>query len=276
MLALILSLALAQPAPGYLSLLGGAPVRLCQTGPALPPGRIAAGVPYAPMCGGASSLLKDLVAYYNFDNQANDSLGSYNGTAVGAWGGPPPFYVTGFIGSGAFSMSPGAVPITFNQGWWLSNVAIPQIPLGVEWTVAGWVNFAGPAQTPDFVISYITGGSEGLRANIGSAPYYTKQGGTYNAVTVLASGWHHIGATYSASDTKTLRLYVDGALDAVHVNVALGGGFTAWTPNQFFGSNFDRTGRSAIGDEWGFWSRALTAAEVLQLYNGGAGITYPF
>ena len=29
-------------------------------------------------------------------------------------------------------------------------------------------------------------------------------------------------------------------------------------------------------DELGIWSRVLTADEVTELWNGGAGITYPF
>jgi hypothetical protein len=47
---------------------------------------------------------------------------------------------------------------------------------------------------------------------------------------------------------------------------------------------FDLGANSAAGglhwdgalDEWGFWARTLTSDERAALYNGGAGLAYPF
>lgn len=276
MTSLLLALLLAQPSGTVLEPMSGMPVRLCAEGPAAING-IFPGVPYVPVCNNRDSLLDGLMAYYTFDGNALDSLGNYNGTAVGASSLPPPFYVTGLIGS-AFSMSPGGTPITSNQFWWLSQVSMADIPLGVEWSAAGWVNFAGPTQTPDYVFGFKTGSSElqGIRANSGSVASFKFGGGTYNGNATISTGWHHIAMTYSATDNKTLRIYLDCTLDATHANVQLGAGFTDFTPNQFFNSNFDRTGRTAIGDEWGAWNRPLTQAEITRLCNGGVGRTYPF
>jgi hypothetical protein len=88
----------------------------------------------------------------------------------------------------------------------------------------------------------------------------------------LADGiWHHIVVTYN-SDSHKVTTYLDGNYvteDTSKVlNITDGNGFYIGVGSQgpYMG----------LIDEVGLWSRALTGEEVGILYNGGAGLQYPF
>lgn len=94
-------------------------------------------------------------------------------------------------------------------------------------------------------------------------------------VALDTTTWHHLVLTYN-SGTTAFKGYYDG----VEVISTTGSG------NGSIGisSEFTVGGSPSIGgqyvesymDEIGVWSRDLTGAEVTTLYNGGAGLTYPF
>lgn len=102
---------------------------------------------------------------------------------------------------------------------------------------------------------------------------------TYN-VTLGTSAWNHIVYTY---DGTSLRGYLNGSLVAgptaysgsgagagIDIFEIMGHNNSAGNP-QYSGLEFN-----GLVDETGIWSRALTGAEITQLYNGGAGLAYPF
>lgn len=90
------------------------------------------------------------------------------------------------------------------------------------------------------------------------------------------------GVTFNTTDWFFCVFVYDGADQIGYVNgvektrrtVSLNTG----TGNFTIGNYPAQTGVSWDGkiDEIGFWSRALTGAEITQLYNGGAGLQYPF
>jgi hypothetical protein len=93
------------------------------------------------------------------------------------------------------------------------------------------------------------------------------------APTATAGVWQHLVATY---DGANLKIYLNNALQDTQ----------AWTKTIAYASNTPGIGfrnltsdsgwmNGAI-DEVGLWSRALTLAEIDWLYNGGAGVQYPF
>ena len=71
--------------------------------------------------------------------------------------------------------------------------------------------------------------------------------------------WHHVVGTY---DGTTLRLYVDGVLDASSV---VGGTSLNVTADIKLGHHFSSTNNTLVGElgEVGLWDRALTETEVL-------------
>ena len=92
-------------------------------------------------------------------------------------------------------------------------------------------------------------------------------GGNY----ITHSAWNHIVFT---SDGEMLRLYnnnieLDSSSFAYDIgylqdsSIVIGG---TWDGNSFGGRI----------DELGVWDRALSTSEISQLYNGGAGLAYPF
>lgn len=94
--------------------------------------------------------------------------------------------------------------------------------------------------------------------------------GTY---TINDGGWHLLTLT---GNTTRINFYVDSALDTggsppastfVSQNESISGLYS-------FGSGYLQFWTGGI-DECGYWNRTLSQDEVTQLYNGGAGITYP-
>jgi hypothetical protein len=95
--------------------------------------------------------------------------------------------------------------------------------------------------------------------------------GLYGTTTVTAAmGWVHLVATY---DGTTARIYFNGDEENSAAKSAI-----SYSDGPFV---IGKTGSAAAyyngyADEVGIWSRAITADEVVSLYNGGAGLAYPF
>lgn len=84
--------------------------------------------------------------------------------------------------------------------------------------------------------------------------------------------WAHIVCWYDSSDQK-VRLRIDDSITYVSPTSA-----ALPTPTSFVLALLGNTGGgetvNGLVDEWGFWKRLLTAAEITALYNGGAGLPY--
>jgi len=85
---------------------------------------------------------------------------------------------------------------------------------------------------------------------------------------------YHIGVTYDAS---TIKLYVNASEE--DSDTASGDGTGSPASVIALGTGlFPAVDNPATGvvDEWYFENRGLSGTEITQLYNGGAGISYPF
>lgn len=90
--------------------------------------------------------------------------------------------------------------------------------------------------------------------------------------TFTNNTWHFFVVSYDAA-TGTLSARMNGSETAS--TLALTGGIQAPSPNQlsmFFGMGAGSAG--GLIDSYGLWNRVLSNAEVLALYNGGAGRSY--
>lgn len=87
--------------------------------------------------------------------------------------------------------------------------------------------------------------------------------------TVSNSTWYHIVGTYNGSQMK---FYINGQLQATtdETNSYSGEGLYL---GRYPGNTFYFNGRI---DEAGMWDRVLSGDEISELYNSGAGLTYPF
>lgn len=97
-------------------------------------------------------------------------------------------------------------------------------------------------------------------------------GYTYYPTTLTAGTWYHIVTTYDGTNS---RIYVNGVLQATAAQSGNGSGTTT---SRFFIMNSTQTTTlyfSGLVDEVGIWNRAVTSAEVVQLYGAGFGYAYP-
>jgi hypothetical protein len=212
--------------------------------------------------GGTSSNLNNgLVSYYKFDGDANDSVGSNDGTVSGATQTS-----SGKINQ-AYSFDGNNDYITY--GDILNSTFITN-----TFSISCWV----------YITDYTDGdGYHGMIIN----KWHTSDSSD-NAFILYCDGswntngadtaftqpslntWHHIVVTM---DGGTAKIYLDGSLDATGTGHDCNTTTYPLRIGNLWNNAYDFTGTI---DEVGIWSRALTSQEVSELYNSGAGLSYPF
>lgn len=219
-----------------------------------------------------STLLNDLGGYWKLDGNSNDSLGVSNGVDGTV------SYVTGKISQG----------VTGLTGWAVSLGINAQIKPTAAITVAGWFKWtsfqanaralsdwhqSGVADRWILTLENGAGGDvEVIVGNLNEVSVVVLHLGTGLAGNVLVTGtWYHLAFTY---DGSTVRAYRDGVqVDSASLSGVMNGGGPAVRigTQAEAGNTMD-----GIVDEVGIWSRALTGAEMTELYNSGTGVQYPF
>jgi len=208
------------------------------------------------------ALTDNILAYWNFNNDGSgvlslvdstgngNTLANINNVTLG----------TGIIdGDAVFSSNnqylenTGSAGISLNStiSFWFKGID----PIGGFNICGQW--------TDSWVIG--SNGSGGLyfvtnEYGVINLPYYNTFDGT----------WHFYVLRI---DDGTLTFYVDGAINSGPHTIGDRYSSQALTIGATVGYE-----NSIIGDidEFGIWNRALTGAEITQLYNGGSGLTYPF
>jgi len=225
------------------------------------------------------ALTDNIVSYWKLDEasgNAADSVGANTLTNSNAT------YAAGKINNGAvfngttaiLSSSAFAVPttaLTFSA--WINADTLPSS--GVLAAVIS--KYTTAAQTGGvYILLYNDGGTQ----KIHFTAYNSSTGLDATASktqTLSTSTWYYLVGTYTtAGGTK---LYINGTEVATNTDTGdlfnpSGRVLTVGCQN-YDGSNNVRFFDGMI-DEVGVWSRALSSTEVTALYNGGAGLQYPF
>jgi hypothetical protein len=236
-----------------------------------------------------SDFLTDLVAYYAFQNNVNDSLGVHNGTEIGS-----PTYTTGINGQG----------IDFGNDATLRYVDVADSDdfsftdgtNDLPFSISLWVNFSSFSSTGNWLISKRDNSSirsewqfirlssnNAIRLNLYS-------GGAQTNVILVESNsfsttgsWAHLVATYNGSGNQSgLNLYINGSLNVASrtqtgTYVGMNNTASVVTIGQAKFSVVNTLKHRGLLDEIAVWkNRELTSTEVTQLYNAGAGKFYPF
>jgi len=205
------------------------------------------------------------IAYYKFDGNANDSLGSYNGTTSNV------SYVAGKINQAgdfdsafsSFFEIPATLPIITGNitfSFWAKRYSLN----GINNTIfSRWLN----SVSGRFYYIYFTPNNE-LEIDI---PYV-----------------YGVSTTSTFTDTSSLHLYTivkNGNSLIVYVDGTLNQTFSFPYSPDSTSSGIPYIGRNSgavdsffdgVIDEFGIWNVALTAGQVSELYNNGNGISYPF
>lgn len=215
------------------------------------------------------ALTDNLVSYWKLDSNSNDSLGVSNGTDTAITYSTP-----SKIGNAAqFNGTTSRV----NLGTGNACTAGLTISMWVQTSaITGQLLFSKTngvsAATDSYYVYYYNAGGSNMKiqgfVGSGTADYYTD-----STIVSLASMSHVV----FTDDKTTSSIYINGALNTslAHTALASLNGAASRTWIGAFGSTPSLFMNGSI-DEVGLWNRAITLSEVGQLYNGGAGLTYPF
>lgn len=204
----------------------------------------------------------------------SDVLGNYIGTPPS---GSIPVFTTGKIGN-AFSFDGVNDYIPFPTNSWNSLI-------GTDLTISLWVKFASTSnQTLISNMSY-TGAWNGweIRLVSGQPIYYVynnsiNQAGVVGS-TITTNTWYHIVATRKRGVIS--KIYINGSLVATDSNTGepiVSGTFYPNIGHLQYSSTFHGlyTTNGTLIDSVNLWSKEISADEVTQLYNLGAGVQYPY
>lgn len=218
----------------------------------------------------------NLIAYYPFDTNAKDAVGTYHLTTIGA-----PSFVPGVVNNAAYFPNPS------NGGGfghsWFENTAIGSAITGPPCTFACWFNFtaavSGSYQPTIFALGS-NAGNPSLVVNINPSPSWmivTVNTGTVafpvNNYSVSPNTWYHVAVTYDNSNIVT---YVNGS----SINsTAMTGNFVVSAANSLLrigsypNTSGNGTGFQGMIDDFRIYNRAITAAEVSRLYSARPSVT---
>lgn len=222
---------------------------------------------------GGNGMLTSLVGYWKLDGDATDASGNgLNGTATSV------SWVSAIINQGASFSGSANVDLT-------GNAALKT----QQMSVAGW--FKWGAFTTDnraasdwhqsasldrwLVYDNGTGVVDGYMNTAANGVTFSQKG-PVSFGTLSTGTWYHLALTYDGSIIKSYRNGANiGTLDtsaSSGTTLRVGTGSTLRLGKQAETG----PGSSLIIDEFGYWSAALSGAQVSALYNSGAGLAYPF
>jgi hypothetical protein len=209
------------------------------------------------------------MSWWRAETNANDSVGNNNGTLINGT------YASGEVGE-AFSFSGSN-----------SYVSIPDSPsldsLTNSITLELWMKAGQTNANADWKGIVTKGNSAAwrLQATAGAQTLTWNFNTSVNSFFITGTRnvndgqWHHVAATY---DGANMFLYVDGSLDAsapatgsilpASDLVCIGANSKAYVPScgcQQLGYFFN-----GLIDEVSLYNRALSAAEILAIYNAGS------
>lgn len=213
-----------------------------------------------------STLTTGLTAFWKFNGDGTDATGTYNLTAVNS-----PTFEAGVVSQATKCLSASA------QSWYYPNNPA-FLPGNTDFSVAGWVYEISSLDTSMInVYNATTAGSWQLK--LGGAPALRVTNQT-SGITVASSTnpgtgvWYFVAAWFDHT-AATLNISVnDGAVASGSTGGIIPS--TASTNKLTFATRDGRNQGNMLLDAIGYWSRILTTQEITNLYNGGAGLEYPF
>jgi len=213
-------------------------------------------------------LNTDIYLYFKFDENATtiDSVEGLNTSTTAS-------SVTGKIGN-AYQYSGAQTTGTGSYKPYTASINAGSVNFWMKTSdsVANVFSQDGPGTTNNVDTAIGFGGATGSVTPFCGAGNFCMSINRVITVTTTESNlndsaWHMVTITV---DGTTHRMYIDG------LNVD-----NTTTGDNIFGGDGGDFGflmgdATFIGtlDEYGIWNRSLTATEVIQLYNGGTGITY--
>jgi hypothetical protein len=218
------------------------------------------------------SLDTDILAYWNFNDNGSgeasladntgqgNTLAVYAGTAASADGVDSELSYL-FDGDNVLYPASGEGALQFGYGdfsvnFWMYPTSAPDgNQVYLAWGIWPYEN--------GFVVSYETNTINAFLGGFGEII-------TYTSASSILDAWHQVTIT---RESGLASLHVNGSLiGTANWNYDFNQGL------HYLGRPQDVSSFAARGrlDLLGVWSRALSGAEITELYNSGNGLTYPF
>ena len=201
----------------------------------------------------ASKIPNSLIAYWNFNGNANDLSGNnYNGTISNQ------LLTDGIFGKCyEFNDSTNGINTTFN-GTEYSNISF-----------SIWANYKSTDENMRYIFDNSPGGRGYiLRYSVNTLFFYKYNEGQPDITTSITNSpernkWLNITIT---KDLQNLRMYINGVLIGERSDTTM---ITSSTRTLYIGSDIDNI-MKFIGliDNFQIYNKALAQSEVIRIYNG--------
>lgn len=211
------------------------------------------------------ALIDNILHYYKFDSDADDSVGSNNGTVNGASN------VSAKINNG-YSFDGNNDTIITSDTSFGNGLANFSINVWFKTSVDNTSMFlCGKNNGTDNAYQIMAHSGGNMLFIHGTTVTQYPTAVSTDFTPYADNNWHMATFTYNGS---TLKAYVDNVEIGTPVSLTgVGRTYTkAWTIGTSGSANY----WNGLLDEVGFWNRALTTAEINRLYNNGLGKQYPF
>jgi hypothetical protein len=234
------------------------------------------------MRGGASAspFLTSLHAVYKAESNANDSLGTYNGTAQGGL-----TYTAGKSGN-AFTFNGTNAYVTLSPSACIFGTNSMSMSL---WFYPNSGNVIQSLVHKGMTTSFSPGFEilldNRFNSNQRGITFGLSDGVDFEVISTVgsytATSWNHLICTWDVVN-KTVKIYINGA-ETTYTQVSVtNAGFSGISSfdNDIVNVQIGRYDTSYYLngkiDELNFWSKKLTSTEVTELYNTGTGKFYPY
>jgi len=224
------------------------------------------------------ALTDNLISHWNLDEASGNALDAHGGNTLTETGGTIAS-TTGKVGN--------ARDFEAGDTEYFEIADNTDLSTGdIDFTIAAWVKFETLGNyaiiskwTPtgnqrEYELGYTAGGTNRFRFQVSTngSTTVTLSASTFGAPSTGV--WYFLTAWHDATNNQLGIAVNAGTPDTV-----------SHTTGVFNGTSAFAMGArpSAVGDYWdglidevGFWKRVLTSDERTALYNGGAGLAYPF
>lgn len=162
---------------------------------------------------------------------------------------------------------------SFSFSCWLNSAVLPGFDLAHVLGIMG----TPPENNPDSAWWFAISNANPDTVEFTILDLIGNKVSLFNSAFIGDGVWNHFVGTYNAT-TRTMHLYQNSVDVGTTATVPITGMIPG--PHLDFtlcaNDNTDFPMEDGIIDEVGLWNRVLTPAEVIELYNGGAGNQYPF
>lgn len=234
------------------------------------------GPPQRPLGSGVSTLNTGLITYWKLEEASGTRADSEPTTPQDLTDNNTVTQTTGKIGNAAFFTAANSESLTHVDSADLSTG-------NIDFSVVAWAKFTSLSGSMWFVSQWIAGGNQRAWA----INYDATSGRLRFSVSSDGTTQVHLQADAFGPPATNAWYMIFASHDSVNntINISVNNG----SANSVAHSTgvLDSTGAFNLGnvgslyldgalDECGLWKKVLSAAEVTELYNGGAGKTYPF